>query len=418
VRDREFLSYFDVPLEPCTWPVRGGASPYAVGRIPHDPLQDASVAIAAGLARDRLLRDEQPRLLMVANPKTAYTELPLAETISRATVEEFLNRKVAAEAFYGLYGADPSILDAAARAHLIVYEGHIEDQLLFPEGPLPAETRLPAWDEEARPAGREEGDFFLDIFDVARPPATQPPPTPDGPRVEGLPFVVVQSCHSLTEALAQGVYAAGGAGVLGTATSVHSASGSVFIKAFCDHLLYRDDTLGEAVRDARNYFFCLARLKAQRGHQESGKVYRVALSFQLWADPDLSMFSRPLAPPTHSPVSAAWLGPDRLRLTAPRTRLPECRTEKYVVRLAAAAETAGLVKKSEGEAARRLMPLYYQRVPLPPGFVEAGYARVERDGEPDDRAAFLADPANTLLHVVYLPAKAVPDEQIDLRFVR
>lgn len=457
MRDLSALGDYELSVEPCSRPGEGGASAFGVGRIPSRSLEEASVLIARGIARDRLFGAMPAGVLLVANPKTDYSSLPLCETISRATAEEFKNLGVETGEFYGKPSGDPEILDAARNADLIIYEGHISDQAIFedplffsdPEytghldlrddyagdayddfshgyatermtysGPFPAfggEFGEP----EAEPPEFSEGTHALYVPPAEESSLAEPPNVPARGKelcLDKLPLVIFQSCHSLEEPLARRVYESGGAGVIGSTTNMHSASGSAFVKAFCDGLLYRGDSVGEALRDARNYFFCLAALKAKRGHKEQAKVYRAALSFQLWGDPEVRMPLRSSGRPKLPPVSVIVRGDNDVVIRTPARRLPECGNQKYFVRMFPGSELAGLVKRLKDRPVRRLTPMYFLRLPMPGGFAARGYADLQRAGDTSPRAAFLADPLQRFLYVLYFPEKVERREGLHLRF--
>ena len=105
----------------------------------------------------------------------------------------------------------------------------------------------------------------------------------------GLPIVVLQSCESLDDAVLWRLDELGGVAVIGSMTPIHSGCGSALLNAAMTSLLYRGGTLGETLRDAQNYMFCVEDLKARRGHKEKAKGVRVALSFRLWGDPELQV---------------------------------------------------------------------------------------------------------------------------------
>ena len=105
----------------------------------------------------------------------------------------------------------------------------------------------------------------------------------------GLPIVVLQSCESLDDAVLWRLDELGGVAVIGSMTPIHSGCGSALLNAAMTSLLYRGGTLGETLRDAENYMFCVEDLKARRGHKERAKGIRVALSFRLWGDPELQV---------------------------------------------------------------------------------------------------------------------------------
>ena len=501
LRDTDVLEAYEVDIEPCLRPFRHGAVAWDVGRIPCTRLADASALIARGLLRSRLLPPAKGRVLMIANPSTAYGPLPLCETISRASAREFKNAGLRIREFYGKPADEPAVFEAAVKAHLIIYHGHVYDQRLFEAlWSCPGDGEdLPLADEPE--PERHDVDWF--VFDTppsvstegaaqangsldgrrrtagtatatllggpaqpsgesptspqrhgpsdgmatqthradgspsgATPPAVEPgmpgvaedaidgtgaaldplPPVPQIDQLEGLPLVILQSCHSLEEPVARVIFEAGAVALVGSATNIHSASGSAFIKAFCDALLYRDSTLGEALRDARNYFLCLGELKKLRGHREQAKVYRVGLSFRLWGDPEVKV---PHGGPPKAkipPVTAKFEGPNKLVVSVPTKRLGKLATEKYFMRLYPGSEAAGIVKRLKGKEIRRVAPIYFFRLPLPEGFVQRGYSRLAAEGDTSPRGAFLPDTARRLLYVVYFPDKEICSGDLELSF--
>lgn len=488
VKDRDLLGLFEVSVEPCSGAGTGTASAYGVGRLPFSALSEVSYMFAVGLLRQRRAADFRPQVLMVANPRTQYGSLPLAETISRLTSAEFRNRRVPIREFYGTASDDPAVCQAARSASLIIYQGHVTDQRLItpPEEPEPSPEEIllagaaqsgqvsvvcpgqpmdDATTERPEGTGQDEPGTHTDADSppgAARP--IDPRPTQDGavsglwplgrqgegreyadgngwgspdselltpPRVEnarrapvqfdGLPLVILQSCHSLDEHVASRGLQSGACGLIGSVTNIHSASGSAFVKAYCDNVLYRGATAGEALRDARNYFLCLARLKAARGHKEQPKVARAALSFRLWGDPELPVLPLEAVGNAVLPtLSARFLGPNTLSVSVPRYRLAEVKTDRYVARLFPGSQVAGLVKqikdKPKDNPQRRLMPTYYLRLETADNFRPGEYGRVRREGDADPRAVFLPDPLGRFIHVLYFPAKEKARESIELRF--
>ena len=442
--DPKTLGQYAVEIEPCSGPLAGGAAAYGVGRIPQTGLPDASLLIARGVTRAQIIGRRQPRVLMIANPQTEYGLLPFAETVSRVTAEEFKNLRLPVDEFYGKAADRPEILQASAKAHVIVFEGHVTDQLLFrdptppeplPEGDIPVIAgdagtgglvdlgRLgPAW----RVAPTDGGSISAE----ARPwpaavsaipetgqaaPAQQEALRPD---LDGLPLVILQSCHSLDQIVAAKVFRQGGVALLGTVTSVHSASGSSFAKAYCDGMLYRGQTVGEALRDARNYFLCLAKLKAQRGHKEQAKVYRVAMSFRLWGDPEATVLPKKPARARLAPVSAKFVAVDKVQITTPGRFLPECRTSKYIARMFPGSQAAGIVKRLKGKEHRRLMPTYFFVLPTPEGFTDGRYAGLRGEGDAVRRAVFMTDSAGRNIYLLHFPEKDKRRDEITLQFAK
>ena len=146
------------------------------------------------------------------------------------------------------------------------------------------------------------------------------------PELLGMPAVILQTCDSLNEQVFAKVLETGGVAMVGSASHIHSGSGSSLMKALCDGLVYRGDTVGTALRDARNYFFCLQELKDRRGHRQQVKGLRVALSFQLWGDPEMEVFPSPAPRPRIPPVSARYGKNGDVVIDVPDQRLRTSRT--------------------------------------------------------------------------------------------
>lgn len=447
IKDSKNLGDYEVNVEPCSLPFSGTAAAVGIGRIPFAQLWACSNMIARGFVREFILGRNEPRLLMIANPNSESGSLPLAEVVSRITAEEYKNLKLPVTEFYRVPASDKRIVDAAGKVNLIIYEGHLGDQSIFnapydvydyAEQPIEYKEYLPNDQSDLTVPSEHNSDFSVhnsievstedesavyndyryveDLESHHTGTTTQEYfPNVEIEQLEGLPFVILQSCHSLEEGVAKQVFSIGGVAVMGSVTNIHSASGSAFIKAFCDGLIYRGDTPGEALRDARNYFLCLSSLKEQRGHQEMAKVYRVAMSFCLWGDPELRIINGPYKP-SRKPVSAAFIGSDTIRISTPRRRLPESRNEKYFTRMFPGSQVAGIVKRLKDKEARRLMPIYFFRLPLPNQFDISAHTKLQRDGETDCRAVFLTDPLGRHMYVLYFPEKETKGEVFDLRF--
>ncbi len=442
VTDSSRLGTFEVAVEPCSG-AGPGASAYGVGRLPFAGLSDVSHLFCIGLHRTRAGGDGP--VLMVANPRTEYGALPLAETVARLTARELRNAGREVREFYGVPADDANILAAAASAGLIIYQGHVSDQALFcppqvfDEGaedvviidatgpapddgwPAPQGAEPPMPDPPAELTGTVEPSVGGDPAGPAEDygwgadEAYEPlPPPADRPPIElgGLPLVILQSCHSLEEDVARRVLHHGGVGLIGSVTNIHSASGSALIKAFCDQAL-GGESVGEALRDARNYFLCLAKLKAARGHTEQAKVLRAALSFRLWGDPALPAINAPAPKPVLPPVQGR-LARAGVSIRLPRKRLETVTTEKYLGRIFPGARVAGIVRRHKSRPQRSLMSLYYLRLPLAgAGKAKAPTAVVAADPG-DVRAVVLHDPLGRFLHLLYFPAKEKARERIEL----
>ena len=392
----------------------GAVGSFGVGRIPLQSLADASVLFARGLLRDRLADDRTMRVLMVSN--SGRRALPLCETISRVTAEEYKNCRVAVDEFYGKLADSPEVLAAAKTAGLIIYEGHLAYQDLFDVPSAHRDTAPDSYFEEELDNLEEGG---------SRPPApTTPlhrPRRPARPAVnqidgamEGLPVVILQSCDSLDERVLWRIDELGGVALVGSVTPIHSGSGSGLVKALSDAVLYRGATLGEALRDAQNYLFCLEDLKTRRGQKEQAKSRRVALSFRLWGDPELRVLPAAHAAPQCPPLALRPSGPDELVIEVPRRRLPEARNDKYCARMFPGSQPAGMVKQPKREATRLVTPVYFFRVPLPADFAADGELLAGPGGQ-TNQATCRVDAAGRSLYVLFFPELERPGETIVLR---
>jgi hypothetical protein len=564
----DILGEYDVQIEPCSWPDISKAAPLGVGRIPFDDTSAISLVLSRGLLRERLLGQQTPQVLMIANPQAEVGVLPLAETVSRATAAEFNNAGAQVVEFYGADGNNPRIREVAPEAEWIIYEGHVTDQNLFPDVSDPDAETCPPFLRENEPrlglisvldlipgARSDEKHRLLTyaltpemrIFDgcetsssadltetsqvteepeetppsdevgadepeTATPaqastdqpgtlteqseihpeqtdsPAAQtenlfrrivriivedvpesagdddeqevrrlsylvtpveddqlalvvPPQSEDesdsetspedpsdesdymdmqpqlpAPEVKAFPVVILQSCHSLEGGAYVSAFQAGASAVVGTVTNVHSASGSSFIKSYCDSVIYRGATLGEALREAKNYFLLLSSLKKGRGHTEQAKGVRVAMSFRLYGDPELDVALGRFDAYRHRPLAANWLDNTSFTIKTPKRRLEEVRTDKYTARLMASSQTAGLVRRLKDKPERKLMPLYYFRLDSPPLFNAAAFNTLTRPEDQSPRAVFLADPYKRYVWVLYLPEKDKTNDLLQLRF--
>jgi len=443
---------YELLLEPCSRSKEGMAVEMGVGRIPFIELWASSTLIARNITREYILGHEKPKVLMIANPSTEYGPLPLCETISRATAEEFKNFRVRTDEFYGISLYDPAIRNSILDSQLIIFEGHITDFTLFEDPSVYPDEQYYAseWQENSREGFIEVTDLLYDqtedstdynfadnnlasvsanvqfpnepvglnceIVEVnSRPFSNQIPQAMDPCQLDGVPLMILQSCHSLDDSVLN-ILASGTVGVVGSVTNIHSASGSAFIKAFCDGLLYRPETIGEAMRDARNYLLCVSALKTERGHTQQAKVNRVAYGFHLWGDPEARLFSSLPKRPKRQAVSATFIAPDKIHIITPKKRLPTSRTREYFLRMFPGDQVAGIVKRLKNKEIRRVAPLYFFRIPMPKGFDPLRYTALKGPDETIDRTVFLADPFERFLYILYFPEKDKKEEFI-LQFV-
>lgn len=426
------LAEYDVEVEACVYPGSHGASVLGVGRIPCRDLSKASALVVRGFIRPALLQNQAPWALMIANPNSEYGALPLAEAVSRATAQEFGNAGLHVDEFYGRPSHVEEIKVAASGAHMIVYEGHVSDQLLFQsseyEDPIYFDGDT-AWEGESDDAPYDPSSPDSSEETVHTATTHEPLPSPVMEQetdvygkifhgriseTRGMPLVILQSCHSLEESVAGRIFGLGGIGLIGSTTNIHSASGSSFIKATCDGLLYRNLTVGEALRDARNYFLCLAALKQQRGHSETAKVFRVALSFGLWGDPETVLFDSRVRP-QRRPLQASFADPTTVDIKTSVNRLAQIKNNQYTARIMPGSSLAGIVKRLDNRPQRQLMPLYFFRLDRPVGFSDS-FSRVYQEGEPSNRGVFMTDPWDRYVYLLYFPKKDMRNTTLSLSF--
>ena len=339
-----------------------------VGRIPLESLGDASAFFVRGLVRERLSAHWQPRLLMVANSGLAHRSLPLCEAISRVTAGEFKNFGIHVDEFYGRLTDSPEILMAARSATVILYEGHVSYQDLIDE-PVLRRSQAEEYPLDEEGLGGSGGAKRAADRDAGHAPAPRVVPAESTSRhmqgpLAGLPIVVLQSCESLDDAVLWRLDELGGAALIGSMTPIHSGCGGSLLNAAMTSLLYRGGTLGESLRDAENYMFCVEELKARRGHKEGAKGVRVALEF-----PPLgrSRAAGPAAAVGRAATSARAGRVDRRQHGAdPNARVAASRSSSATnmwPSMFPNSQVAGLLK-SEGEAVKRISPFYYFCLPL------------------------------------------------------
>jgi len=405
--------YYTVRTEPFVPSEPDQLATLGVGRIPLESLGDSSVFFVRGLLRERLLANRSPRLLMVANSGALRRSLPLCETISRVTAAEFKNFGMHVDEFYGKLTDSPEILTAARSANLILYEGHVSYQDLIDE-PVLKRSQVddyPPDEEDLEGSAEAMPAVGRDAVSMPAPRVVMAETTfrhMQGP-LTGLPIVFLQSCESLDDAVLWRLDELGGVALIGSMTPIHSGCGSALLNAAMSSLLYRGGTLGETLRDAENYMFCVEELKARRGHREKAKGVRVALSFRLWGDPELQVLPIPLGEPRQSPVRAKWVGDDTLQIDMPKSRLPEARSEKYVASMFPNSQTAGLLK-TESETTKKISPVYYFCLPLPERLAHGDVVELQPSRSDARRIDARIDRSRGLLYLVYYPEQENPGE--------
>ena len=277
------------------------------------------------------------------------------------------NLGVRVDEFYGHKSDSPEVLNAARTANVILYEGHLSSQDLI-DNPELRRTSPPEYADDEEDDIKVDGP--ADNEEARRAPVARVVPAEPIPRrlqgpLTGLPIVFLQSCESADDGTLWRLDELGGAALIGSMTSIHSGAGSAMLNAAMTSALYRGGTLGEVLRDAQNYMLCVEELKGRRGHKEQAKGVRVAFSFRLWGDPELRLLPMPLSRPRLAAVRAQWVGTDGLRIDVPAQRLPEAESDKYTAFPFPDSQFAGLLR-TESDATKRLLPVYFFCLPLPP----------------------------------------------------
>jgi len=439
---------YELPVEMLTYPQNEEqAVSFGIGRMPFNQLYQTATLFVRGLYREHLFQQQPHRVLMVANLVDDYEEqgLLLCETISQATSQELRNFSLNVDEFYHRLASEPDIIDASQNADLIIFQGHAYHQRLVEDPTFFFQFEMPDVQNNENddihfthykmgPAGNEEPyhetkesftnddlPFKSHRFFTDRLPSETEAAVPEADfnpsvkRFKGLPIVILQSCNSLENEMPDWLLQLGGVALIGSVTSIHSASGSSFIKTLIDRALYEGETLGTALRDARNYFYVLQDLKNQRNHREQAKSLRVALSFRLWGDPQLKVF-KPLPAPKKQGLSVVWTSSDTLTITTPTKRLPKVETEKYIAHGYPGVQYAGLVKRLKNKEARKLIPLYFVKTALPAPVAQYQSMTVLKGKR--DRVAYRIDPQTGQLYLVYLTEKENKYPTLRFKFSR
>jgi hypothetical protein len=237
-----------IEMEPMT-PAGSEVVSFAVGRLFHE---DRGV-VALMLARERLLAAAGlPRALVASNPGGS---LPLLETFSRNTANELHNAGYLTTALCGRRTSQEELRRLLPSQTIFLWEGH--------HSTLVQDYRVHEWPESLQPS-----------------------------------LVFLQSCLALQEPKAQPFLERGALGVIGTSSRTYSGSGGALSLAFFDALAYEHQSVGSALRSAKNFMLAFAQLKEQRlgpKSQLGGANIRAAWAFSLWGDPTVKL-PRPTPP--------------------------------------------------------------------------------------------------------------------------
>jgi Peptidase family C25 len=307
----------EIEMEPMT-PTADKPCSFAVGRIFH---QDRNV-VALMLARQRLLAQEKsPKALIVSNPGGG---LPLLETFSRNTANEFKNAGFDTTAYFGRSANKADVKRKLPDATVFLWEGHAST--------LISSYAIHQWQEPLKPS-----------------------------------LIFLQSCLALSEPKAQPFLERGALGVIGSSTRTYSGSGGAFALAFFDTLLYDDQPLGGSLRQAKNFMLAFAELKKRRFGEASklgGANIRSAWAFTLWGDPTVQLPHPEVPDGALAPVHHVVKGNDII-VTLPAEVHDEITSAKYLAVVPANARLAGLVRKQDMLDQHKLVPFTFAEVNLP-----------------------------------------------------
>jgi Peptidase family C25 len=309
----------DIEMEPMT-PAGDDPFTFGTGRLFHE---DAGM-LSLVLARQALLPDDgQPRkALVVSNPGGG---LPLLETFSRHTVREMRNAGYRTTSFFENEADKDEVRKLLPEQDIFLWEGHYKT--------LTDEFGFLTWAEPLPPS-----------------------------------LCFLQSCLALKEEEAQPLLARGAIAIVGSSTRTYSGTGGAFTLAYFNALFYENQTLGGALRQAKNYLLAYSILKEKRlgaAAKLTGVNVRSAWAFSLWGDPTLRLPRPPRPIDAREPVSHEFRG-STLVVNLPNNPYDKVKVGKYEAEMRPNARLAGLLRTpDENEDLRQLVPFVFVEVRLP-----------------------------------------------------
>jgi len=326
----------------------------AVGRLIHHE----RAILPLLLARARLWHErptDQRRVLIAAN---SGGSLPLMETISRMSAQELRNAGYAVTARFEDAVSAREIRQLLPRQDIFLWEGHYRT--------LVDSYRLGQWTE-------------------ALPPQ----------------LIVLQSCLALNATDCGPLLQRGAVAVVGSPSRVYSGSGSAFALALVDALIHDQQSLGGALRQAKNFLLCYAQLKRDRlgdGAKLYGSGVRAMWAFALWGDPTLQL-PRPARPAEALPAVGCEVAGHTIRWRLPEQKLAGVAAGEYYARTWPNGRLAGLLLGDADD--RRLTPMLFAEVPLPRW--PAGATPTLTTRLPRNRWQFLWDARRRVGYLLVLP---------------
>jgi len=304
----------EIEMEPLT--PQAGVFSYAVGRLTGPDIG----IVALQLARQRLLRPGPKQAVVVSNPGGG---LPLLETVSQHTAQELRYAGFQTDV---LLGKSVSPVDVRARlpgADLFLWEGH--------QATLFRDYGFAEWTEPLRPS-----------------------------------LVILQSCLALTDVKSYPLLERGALGVVGTSTRTYSATGGAFALAYVDALLYDRQSVGGALRTAKNFLLTYQMLKESRLSQTrlSGANMRSSWAFSLWGDPtlELPLPERPAG--NHAAVRPVVNG-SSIMIEVPAAGFERVASGKYAATTRPNTRLAGLLRAGDEAGESKLVSFVFAEVELP-----------------------------------------------------
>jgi hypothetical protein len=317
-----------IEMEPLT-PKGNEPFTFAIGRLFNE---DSSV-VALGLARERLLDRERikekgrPRkALVVSNAITSDDSLglPLLETFSRNTVQEFKNRGYQTTSLFGKAVTKNDLRKLLPDQDIFLWEGH--------HNTLIKEYQMHEWTEPLQPS-----------------------------------LVFLQSCLALKDYKAQPILERGALCVVGSSTRIYSASGGAFALCFFDSLMYENQSTGASLRQAKNFLLAYSLLKEKRLGKDAKLAtanLRSAWAFTLWGDPTLRL--PPPTPPEDSlPAITHHVDGNTIHVYLPDQAHEKAITSRYKAQMFPNGRLAGLVAKHPEDKLQRLVPFVFAEIELP-----------------------------------------------------
>src|SRR5207248_1515410 len=134
-------------------------------------------------------------------------------------------------------------------------------------------------------------------------------------------LIFLQSCLALREWKVQPLFKRGAIGVIGSSTRTYSASGGATALAFFDGMIYDDLSVGESLRQTKNFLQAYVLLKEGRlgdDAKRKGANQRAAWAFTLWGDPTARL---PHAPRADQPAVKHTVKGNTITVHLPENKL-------------------------------------------------------------------------------------------------